>query len=114
MFYRYRPWGADPERSLWEVYVLLVMPQSSPAPPPAPLHLLEPGQTLADAPELGPFMGPFLDQDLGNMAWVQKGLRAATKPVPYLSQYQESQIRHLHRTLDMYVHGEVGRPVKEK
>jgi hypothetical protein len=74
--------------------------------------MLEPGQTLVDAPELGPFMGAFLDQDLGNMAWVQKGLRAAVKPVPNLSRYQESQIRHFHRTLDMYLYGEDGERIK--
>jgi phenylpropionate dioxygenase-like ring-hydroxylating dioxygenase large terminal subunit len=110
LFYRYRPWR-DPESTLWEVFVLLVAPQSAPAPPPAPLHLLDPGQTLADATELGPFMGSFLDQDLGNMAWVQKGLRAANSPVPNLSQYQESQIRHFHRTLDMYLFGEDGKQI---
>jgi hypothetical protein len=68
--------------------------------------MLKPGQTLLDAPELGPFLSPFLNQDLSNMEWVQKGLRAATRPVPNLSRYQESQIRHFHRTLDMYLYGE--------
>ena len=112
LFYRYRPWGRDPERCLWEVYLLLVAPQSAPVPPPPPLHLLDPGQTLADAAELSPFLGPFLAQDLGNMAWVQKGLRAASRSVPILSQYQESQIRHFHRTLDMYLFGEDGKQIK--
>jgi hypothetical protein len=106
LFYRYRPWNGDPEQCLWEVYLLLPAPQHAPRPRPAPLHLLEPGQTFADAEELGPFMGPFLDQDLGNMAWVQKGLRAARKPASNWARYQESQIRHFHRTLDMYLFGE--------
>jgi hypothetical protein len=43
------------------------------------------------------------------MAWVQKGMRAARKPGLTLAHYQESQIRHFNRTLDMYVHGENGR-----
>jgi hypothetical protein len=106
LFYRHRPWNDDPGQCLWEIYLLLPTPKNSPTPPPAPLHMLKPGQTLLDAPELGPFLSPFLNQDLSNMEWVQKGLRAATRPVPNLSRYQESQIRHLHRTLDMYLYGE--------
>jgi nitrite reductase/ring-hydroxylating ferredoxin subunit len=106
LFYRHRPWNDDPGQCLWEIYLLLPTPKNSPTPPPAPLHMLKPGQTLLDAPELGPFLSPFLNQDLSNMEWVQKGLRAATRPVPNLSRYQESQIRHFHRTLDMYLYGE--------
>jgi phenylpropionate dioxygenase-like ring-hydroxylating dioxygenase large terminal subunit len=106
LFYRYRPWNADPEQCLWEVYVLLPTPQKAPRPVPASLHLLQPDQAFADAEELGPFMGPFLDQDLRNMAWVQKGLRATRRPVSNLARYQESQIQHFHRTLDMYLCGE--------
>jgi hypothetical protein len=53
-------------------------------------------------------MSAFLNQDLSNMAHVQKGLRATLKPVMTLSRYQESQIRHFHRTLDMYLNSEGG------
>jgi phenylpropionate dioxygenase-like ring-hydroxylating dioxygenase large terminal subunit len=105
LFYRYRPWAGDPQQCLWEVYVLLPIPSNAATPAPAPLHLMEPDQTLADAEELGPFMGAFLDQDLGNMAWVQKGLKASQRPLPNLARYQESQIRHFHRTLDIYLQG---------
>ena len=33
---------------------------------------------------------------------------AARKPGVTLAHYQESQIRHFHRTLDMYLYGENG------
>jgi phenylpropionate dioxygenase-like ring-hydroxylating dioxygenase large terminal subunit len=111
LFYRWRPWGKDPEQSLMEVMLLPPAPINSPPPPPAPFHLMEPGQTFADAGELGA-LGPFFDQDLGNMAWVQKGMHAARKPGLTLAHYQESQIRHFHRTLEMYLHGEDGYPIK--
>jgi hypothetical protein len=75
------------------------------------LHLLEPGQSFADAQELGK-LGPFLDQDFSNMAWVQKGLRAARRPELTLAHYQESQIQHSHRTLEMYLYGENGVPIR--
>ncbi|MBV8138145.1 MAG: aromatic ring-hydroxylating dioxygenase subunit alpha [Deltaproteobacteria bacterium] len=103
LFYRYRPWNSDPELCLWEIYVLLPTPKNSSTPDPAAFRLLKPGETLLDAHELGPAMSSFLNQDLGNMAYVQKGLRATRKPQSVLARYQESQIRHFHRTLDMYL-----------
>ena len=43
------------------------------------------------------------------MEWVQKGLRATRKPGVTLARYQESQIRHFHRTLDGYLSSQNGR-----
>jgi len=103
LFYRYRPWNSDPEQCLWEIYVLLPTPKNAPTPKAAAFRLLKPGETLLDAHELGPGMSAFLNQDLGNMAYVQKGLRATRKPESVLARYQESQIRHFHRTLDIYL-----------
>jgi phenylpropionate dioxygenase-like ring-hydroxylating dioxygenase large terminal subunit len=59
--YRFRPWG-DPEQSLMEAILMLPKPIDAPAPLSAQLHLLGPGQTFADVPELGKF-GAFLDQE---------------------------------------------------
>ncbi len=111
LFYRWRPWGDDPEQSLMEVMLLPPAPENAPTPPPAQLHLMEPGQSFADAEELGK-LGAFLDQDFNNMAWIQKGLRATNKPGLTLAHYQESQLRHFHRTLEMYLFGENGLPIK--
>jgi len=108
LVYRFRPWANEPEQALMEIIVLPPIPKDAPVPPPAPMHLLGPDETFADAEELGD-LGPFFNQDLGNMEWVQKGLRATRKPGVTLANYQESQIRHFHRTLDLYVYGENGR-----
>ena len=91
-----------------EIIVLPPAPKDAPVPPPASMHLLGPDETFADAKELGD-LGPFFDQDLGNMEWVQKGLRATRKPGVTLARYQESQIRHFHRTLDGYLSSQNGR-----
>src|SRR5262249_555610 len=101
LFYRYRPWNSDPQKCLWEIYVLRPNPKDAPTPPPAPFRMLKPGEALPDPHEMGPPMSAFLNQDLSNMAHVQKGLRATTKPKSLLARYQESQIRHFNRTLDM-------------
>jgi hypothetical protein len=108
LLYRFRPWGNNPEQSMMEMIMFPPVPKDAPVPPPAALNLLGLDKTFADAAELGD-LGAFFNQDLGNMAWVQKGMRAARKPGLTLAHYQESQIRHFNRTLDMYVHGENGR-----
>ena len=43
------------------------------------------------------------DQDTDNLKRIQRGIRATKKPGVTLSQYQESRIRHFHRTLDAYM-----------
>ena len=103
LIYRFRPWR-DHEHALMEVMLLPPRPLNVPTPPSAPFHLLPEGQTFSDAKEIGGF-GPFFDQDLGNMQWVQKGMKASRKRAVTLAAYQESQIRHFNRTLDTYVSG---------
>ena len=108
LLYRFRPWSNNPEQSMMEMILFPPTPKDAPTPPPASMNLLGLDKTFADAVELGD-LGAFFNQDLGNMAWVQKGMRAARKPGLTLARYQEIQIRHFHRTLDMYVYGENGR-----
>jgi hypothetical protein len=55
LVHRFRPWANDPEQALMEIIVL----------PPAPMHLLGPDETFADAKELGD-LGSFFNQDLEN------------------------------------------------
>jgi phenylpropionate dioxygenase-like ring-hydroxylating dioxygenase large terminal subunit len=106
IIYRFRPHNNDPEQALMEVMFLAPVPKDKPRPTPAPMHLLGPDEKWADARELG-LLGAVFDQDMSNMPFVQKGLRAAYKPGLTLANYQESRIRHLHRTLDMYIAGKV-------
>ena len=108
LLYRFRPWGSNPEQSMMEMILLPPTPKDAPTPRPAAMNLLGLDKTFADAPELGD-LGPFFNQDLGNMAWVQKGMRAARKKGLTLARYEESQIRHFNRTLDIYIYGECGR-----
>jgi hypothetical protein len=102
--YRFRPVGADPNRTLMEVMMLMPVPPSGPRPKPATMRLLGENEEWTDAPELGP-LGPIFKQDMNNMPFVQRGLRAARKPGVTLANYQESRIRHLHQTLAAYLRG---------
>lgn len=115
IIYRFRPYLNEPEQTLMEVMFLAPVPKDKPRPKPAPIHLLGPDEKWADAKELG-ILGAVFDQDMGNMPMVQKGLRAASKPGVTLANYQESRIRHLHRTLDLYLAGKEvkSEPMKAK
>ena len=66
------------------------------------MHVLEPGETYLDAPEMG-YIGRILNQDFSTMPRVQRGLRASQQRELTLAHYQESRIRHFHATLASYV-----------
>lgn len=102
LVYRWRPNGSDPNSCLMEVMMLQPVPKTGPRPAAAKLRLLPPETKWSEAEELGP-LGPIFDQDMANLPYVQKGLRAARKPGITLGNYQEIRIRQLHATLDAYV-----------
>ena len=61
-----------------------------------------PGGGFADFPEFG-ILGRILDQDTRIMHLNQAGLRASPGRGNVLGVYQESRIRHLHRSLDEFL-----------
>ena len=44
-----------------------------------------------------------LQRDAENLKRIQRGIRASKKPGATLSVYQESRIRHFHKTLEAYM-----------
>ena len=52
-------------------------------------------------PKLGT-LGMIIDQDVAHMAAMQKGLKSCERGL-VLAEYQESRIRHYHRTLTNYI-----------
>jgi len=101
LVYRFRPNGNDPDSSIVDIMVLQPVPASG-RPPAARVHVLEPGETFLDAPELG-YIGRILNQDFSTLPRVQRGLRASVRRDMTLAHYQESRIRHFHATLASYV-----------
>jgi phenylpropionate dioxygenase-like ring-hydroxylating dioxygenase large terminal subunit len=101
--YRFRPVRNDPDRALMECILLQPVPPGSERPPPAKMRLLGPDEDWTEAPELGG-LGAVFQQDWDNIPLVQRGLKAMTKPGVTLGDYQESRVRHLHRTLDAYLY----------
>lgn len=102
IIYRWRPNGRDVDSCIMEVMLLKRVARGGTRPPPVPVHWLGAEQAWAEAKEL-PILGAVIDQDMQNMPWVQRGLRASATGEVQLGQYQESRIRHFHLTLDRYL-----------
>ncbi len=100
--YRWRPDGMDVNACIMEVMILMRPPRGKPRPPPVKMHWLEAHQSWSEAKEL-PILGAVIDQDMGNMGHVQRGLIASRTRKVQLGAYQESRIRHHHQTLDEYL-----------
>jgi len=99
--YLWRPYGDDPGTSVMDVMLLQPLPDGGERPEPAPVHLLGMDEPWSCAPELGKYTAIF-EQDSGNFAQLQRGVRHGRKGNTY-AVYQESKIRHFHRTLDAYM-----------
>lgn len=102
LVYRSRPDGDDPNRSIFEVWLLLPGREGIAAPAPTPTRMLADNERFADVAELS-YYGPVIDQDSDMMHRVQHGLRSSRKGRVTLSNYQEIRIRHMRRTLAEYM-----------
>ena len=102
MVYRFRPHDNDPGKCLMEVILLRPNPQDGPPPAPAKMRLLSEEEDWGAAEELG-WLGLVFDQDVVNVARMQKGLETTRRKGVIMSAYQESRIRHMHNTLSQYL-----------
>lgn len=102
LFYRARPDGNDPNRCLFEVMLLMPVPEGGEKPAPAARRFLEDHERWSDVPELS-YFGAVLDEDQEIMPRVQRGLRSTRKKTVTFSRYQESRLRHFRQTLEEYV-----------
>jgi phenylpropionate dioxygenase-like ring-hydroxylating dioxygenase large terminal subunit len=101
--YRFRPNGNDHRSAIMEV--LFLAPFKGERPPPATVRHLGVDEPWTTAPELG-ILAKVFDQDVFNMAKVQRGLETMYKPGITLSNYQEAKIRWLHDMLTEWVEGD--------
>ncbi|GAA5165692.1 aromatic ring-hydroxylating dioxygenase subunit alpha [Pseudonocardia eucalypti] len=100
--YRFRPNGMDPDSCIFDVKLMLPYNPEGPRPPSAPLRELKYEESFTAVPELGLF-GEIFDQDFGNMAALQKGMKTHGKAGLTFSDYQEARIRHFHQVLDKWL-----------
>ena len=100
--YRWRPWP-DQDSTLMEVRLLVRTPPGAPKPRAPQMHLLSEDEPWVAAEELGKALASVFDQDMGNLPYVQDGLKVSKTGEVNLGDYQEIRIRHFHRTLDKYI-----------
>ncbi len=105
LLYRFRPYGDDPNRSLFEIYMLFPKADDGSHPEPMKQKHLDADTLWETLPEFGGY-GPIIDQDTPNFPRIQKGMRASKRQAISLANYQESRIRAFHETLDRYLTGE--------
>jgi len=100
--YRFTPHESDPEKSYFEVRLLMPYAEGAERPPAAPVIEIGPDESIIEkAPAFG-FLALIFDQDMANMPLVQAGVKAADPKRHHtqLGTYQESIIQYWHETLD--------------
>jgi phenylpropionate dioxygenase-like ring-hydroxylating dioxygenase large terminal subunit len=103
--YRWRPAG-DVDHCLMEVRILMRIPKGETPPKTAPTFLIPDDQPFAAASHLiGAALAGVFDQDMENLPFVQQGMKASANGRLELGHYQESRVRHFHRTLDKFIDG---------
>jgi hypothetical protein len=106
LIYRFRPDGDDPQRSIFEIWMLYPIADDGTHPDPMPELRLADDQAWSEVRELGNY-GPVIDQDTPNFPRIQKGLRASSRGAVSLANYQENRIRVFHQTLERYLAGDI-------
>ena len=111
LVYRWRPNGRDPDSGIMDVIMLKRAPKTGPRPKPVPVHELGLDDPWSEATELGGLAGIF-EQDMGNLPYVQEGLRSSGNGLVHFGRYSEMRIRHLHQMIERYIaRGEAARGV---
>ena len=102
LIYRFRPLGVD--KCIHDILLLQPIPDNGLRPAPAHkvcLNIEDSYTTVATFRENR--LGGVLDQDTENFQRQWAGMRASLKTGETLANYQESRIRHFHKTLDHYL-----------
>ena len=102
LVYRWRPNGLDPETGIMDVIILKRAPKDGPRPKPCPVRELGVDDPWSDATEMGGLAGIF-EQDMGNLPYVQEGLRASGNGLVHFGRYTEMRIRKMHQLIDDYI-----------
>ncbi len=96
-WYNFTPYEDDPDACVMEIRVTKPIPTNGPCPASARPVDIDFEEKGADYPETG-VVGLIMDEDMDNMAQVQKGLKAARADSAHavLGVYQEDRVRHFH------------------
>ena len=102
IWFRFRPVGMNPEECIMDVLITAPIPLEGEQPVTPPIRVLDPDESWTEAPETG-FLARVLDQDTGNMPWIQKGVRNVEGGHVQLADYNETKLRHGYMKLEEYL-----------
>jgi nitrite reductase/ring-hydroxylating ferredoxin subunit len=103
LVYRWLPVGLDPERATMEIILFAPIPKDGVRPPPAPIRYLDENDSFMDVEDLLGTAAQVFQQDMGNLPYVQEGLRASGIGVVHYGRYSEGRIRHMHHLIQRYI-----------
>ncbi|MEZ5743047.1 MAG: aromatic ring-hydroxylating dioxygenase subunit alpha [Sphingomonadaceae bacterium] len=98
LLFRQRPHATDPNKMIYDVWVLELVPEGEDW-PRRPRH-----QRFRHGDKT---IGQVLDQDAFNLPYVQKGMQSDAFPGLWIGE-QEVRIRHFHKTINDFVYGHNG------
>ncbi|MFN7173625.1 MAG: aromatic ring-hydroxylating oxygenase subunit alpha [Thermaurantiacus tibetensis] len=101
LVYRFLP-GETPDCCTMEVMFLVPPAPGRTIPVAREVTEIGADESHAAAPQLGGFAAVF-DEDMSNLAALQKGLHAMASPGPVTGLVQEARIRHFHACLDAFM-----------
>ena len=104
--YRWRPNGRDVDSAIMEIYQLDLVTKDGERPRPAPRRVLSDDERWSDAEELGGLVA-IADQDMGNLPYVQQGLKSSGNNQVQFGNYQDMRIRQHHIMIQRYIDGEI-------
>ncbi|WP_299309050.1 aromatic ring-hydroxylating dioxygenase subunit alpha [uncultured Croceicoccus sp.] len=99
---QFRPDGHDRDHSIFDQYVLHPKPRDGKY-EVAEVEELGEDEAFASLESMDPFLASVLDQDTDIMRAQREGMYTSGKGAQTLSSYQESRIRHFHKTLGEYM-----------
>jgi hypothetical protein len=94
--YQFTPHPTDPEKSFFNVRMLMPYPEGQPRPPASPVVEVLEHETIVDKVPAFNFLAEVFDQDMANMPIVQAGMKSAdpARRHSLLGTYQEMIIQH--------------------
>jgi phenylpropionate dioxygenase-like ring-hydroxylating dioxygenase large terminal subunit len=101
----FRPDGHDRDRAIFDQYVLHPRPRDGNY-EVGEMEEIGEEDSFAGVASMDAFLASVLDQDTDIMRMQREGMYASGKGAETLSLYQESRIRHFHKTLGEYVGGD--------
>jgi phenylpropionate dioxygenase-like ring-hydroxylating dioxygenase large terminal subunit len=104
LVYRFLPHGDDPDMCTMEIMFLLPLAAGKDVPVAREPQEIGEAASHKEAPQLGGFAAVF-DEDMANLASLQKGLKSMRAAGPTTGTTQEARIRHFHRCLDAFMAG---------